>query len=87
MQQLVFPILLFALMWFFLIRPQRQRVAAHQAFVASLAPGDRVVTSGGIVGTIAAIDGEFVRLDTGGGMVLELLRPAVARRLDAPSEG
>ena len=46
-----------AVFWFLLIRPQRQRQAAHRNLMAQLAPGDEVVTAGGMIGTLRSIEG------------------------------
>ena len=46
-------ILVFVVMWFFMIRPQQKKQKAHQAMVRAAKRGDRVVTSGGIIGTIS----------------------------------
>ena len=45
-------ILVFIVMWFFMIRPQQKKQKAHQAMIRAAKRGDRIVTSGGIVGTI-----------------------------------
>ena len=47
---LIFLAAMVAVFWFLLIRPQRQRQAAHQNLMAQLAPGDEVVTAGGMIG-------------------------------------
>jgi preprotein translocase subunit YajC len=46
-------ILVFIVMWFFMIRPQQKKQKAHQAMVRAAKRGDRIVTSGGIIGTIS----------------------------------
>ena len=51
-------ILIFVIFYFFLIRPQQKRAKDHKAMVAALKRGDKVVTSGGIVGTVERILGE-----------------------------
>ena len=43
-------ILIFVIMYFLLIRPQRQKQKAHQEMVANLRRGDTIVTSGGLIG-------------------------------------
>ena len=53
--QLIPLILIFVIFYFFLIRPQQKKVKEHKAMVADLKRGDKVVTSGGIVGTIERI--------------------------------
>lgn len=54
-------ILIFAIMYFLLIRPQQKKVKEHQAMVAALRRGDQVVTQGGIVGKVVKVkeDGEI----------------------------
>tara|TARA_B100001121_G_C18668485_1_gene612568 strand:- start:1551 stop:1835 length:285 start_codon:yes stop_codon:yes gene_type:complete len=48
-------ILIFVIFYFFLIRPQQKKVKDHKQMVENLKRGDKVVTSGGIVGTIERI--------------------------------
>ena len=48
-------ILIFVMFYFFLIRPQQKKVKDHKLMVDNLKRGDKVVTSGGIVGTIERI--------------------------------
>jgi preprotein translocase subunit YajC len=45
-------ILVFIVMWFFMIRPQQKKQKAHQAMVRAAKRGDKIVTSGGLLGTI-----------------------------------
>ena len=55
-------VLLFGIFYFLLIRPQQQRLKAHQALVASVKRGDTVVTAGGLIGKVAKVkdDGEIM---------------------------
>jgi preprotein translocase subunit YajC len=55
-------VLLFGIFYFLLIRPQQQRLKAHQALVASVKRGDTVVTAGGLIGRVAKVkdDGEIM---------------------------
>jgi preprotein translocase subunit YajC len=48
-------ILIFVIFYFFLIRPQQKKAKDHKAMVANLKRGDKVVTSGGIVGTVERV--------------------------------
>ena len=48
-------ILIFVIFYFFLIRPQQKKVKEHKAMVENLKRGDKVVTSGGIVGTVESL--------------------------------
>jgi preprotein translocase subunit YajC len=60
--QLVPLVFFFVVIYFLLIRPARNRQKQTQKMLEALKPGDRVVTSGGLIGTIAAIDREIVQL-------------------------
>ena len=84
MSGLIFTALIFGGMYFFLIRPQQQRVRQHAALVASVAVGDEVVTSGGIVGTITAVNERDVIIEVAPKVHLKVVKGAVAQK--APSE-
>lgn len=75
-------LLLFALMWLLLIRPQQARVRKQRELVASIEVGDEVLTLGGIVGTVRVLGDEELRLEVSPGVELRLLRGAVSRRLE-----
>ena len=55
---IVMLVLMFVIMWFFMIRPQRKQQKAIEAFRNSLSAGQQVVTSGGIYGTVKDIVNE-----------------------------
>ena len=53
--QLIPLILIFVIFYFFLIRPQQKKVKEHKLMVENLKRGDKVITSGGIIGTVERI--------------------------------
>ncbi len=68
-------ILIFVIFYFFLIRPQQKKVKAHKAMVEALKRGDKVVTSGGIVGTVERIiDNEKVEVQISENVNVEVIR-------------
>jgi len=68
-------ILIFVIFYFFLIRPQQKKVKEHKAMVESLKKGDRIVTSGGITGTISrVIDNDKVEVEIADNVVVEVVR-------------
>tara|TARA_B100001996_G_scaffold366626_1_gene337515 strand:+ start:569 stop:856 length:288 start_codon:yes stop_codon:yes gene_type:complete len=68
-------ILIFVIFYFFLIRPQQKKVKEHKAMVESLKRGDKVVTSGGIVGTVErVIDNEKVEVNISENVNVEIVR-------------
>lgn len=58
-------ILMFAVFWFLLIRPQQKRAKAHREMLANLKRGDRIVTQGGFIGRILELDDEQLLLECG----------------------
>jgi preprotein translocase subunit YajC len=84
-------VLIFVVFWFLLIRPQQKRMKEHKALIANLRRGDKVVTGGGIIGTVTKVvdDGELeveiapeVKVRVARGTVTEVLNktaPAAAK--------
>lgn len=71
---LIMLVVIFAIMWFFMIRPQQKRQKKIRQFQNSLEPGARVVTGGGIYGTVKRIDQEknIIELEIARGVVIEV---------------
>ncbi len=75
-------ILIFAIMYFLLIRPQQKKMKDHQAMVDGVRRGDQVVTQGGIIGKIAKVkdDGEL-ELEIADGVKVRVVRATIAQVL------
>ena len=78
-------VLMFAAMYFLLIAPQRKKQKEHEKMLSALAPGDEVVTSGGIYGVITSVkDDRFVvrigdnnaKVEIGKGFISTLVKKA-----------
>ena len=68
-------ILIFVIFYFFLIRPQQKKVKDHKLMVDNLKRGDKVVTSGGIIGTIERIiDAEKVEVIISDNVKVEVVK-------------
>ncbi|HEV3480407.1 MAG TPA: preprotein translocase subunit YajC [Gaiellaceae bacterium] len=74
---LIFLAAILVVFWFLLIRPQRQRQAAHRNLLAQLAAGDEVVTAGGILGTVRSIADDHVLLEVAPGTEVRVAKEAV----------
>ncbi len=87
---LVFLALLFGLMYFMLIRPQKRRMDEHRKLVSSIDPGDTVITMSGMYGTVKAIGDDDVELEIAPGTTVRVVKNAIGRRvteeLEAPAE-
>ena len=60
---LLFPIILIAIMYFLMIRPQMKRQKEHKAMLDKLSRGDEVLTSGGLAGVVTDIGDNFVTVE------------------------
>ena len=68
-------ILIFVIFYFFLIRPQQKKAKDHKLMVNNLKRGDKVVTSGGIVGTVDRIvDNNKIEILISENVIVEVLR-------------
>ena len=68
-------ILIFVIFYFFLIRPQQKKVKEHKAMVESLKRGDKVITSGGITGTVERlIDNDKVDVEIADNVKVEIVK-------------
>ena len=68
-------ILIFVIFYFFLIRPQQKKVKEHKIMVENLKRGDKVITSGGIVGRVERIiDNEKVEVEIADNVKVEIVR-------------
>lgn len=72
---------LFVIMWLFIIRPQMKRAKEHRKMVESLAKGDEVATTGGLVGRIMRLDDNFALLEVATGVELRVQRNAISSML------
>ena len=76
-------ILMFVVFYFLLIRPQQKKQKDLNQMIQSLKKGDRVVTSGGIIGTVAGVQNDYVILKVGENEIkLEVMKSAVTGKRD-----
>lgn len=72
-------ILLIAIFWFLIFRPQQKRMKAHRAMLDAIKRGDTVVTSGGIVGKVVKVnDGEDLEVEIAQGTRVKVVRSMVS---------
>ena len=68
-------ILIFVIFYFFLIRPQQKKAKEHKTMVANLKRGDKIITTGGIVGRVERIiDNEKVEVEIADNVKVEVFR-------------
>ena len=71
-------IVIFAVFYFMLIRPQMKRSKEHKQLVSQLSKGDEVITNGGLLGKIIDVSDTFVTLELADNLQIKLQRQAVA---------
>ena len=72
-------IFVFAIMWFLMIRPQRQRAKQHQEMIKNVRRGDTIVMTGGLIGKInKVVDDSELLLEVGENVRVRVSRTAIA---------
>ena len=72
-------ILIFAIMWFLLIRPQQKKLKEHKAMVQALRRGDQVVTQGGLIGKVSKVkDEDEIEVEIAQGVTVRVVRSTIA---------
>jgi preprotein translocase subunit YajC len=73
-------ILIFAIMYFLLIRPQQKKLKEHKAMVAALRRGDQVITQGGLIGKVSKVKDESeIEVELAEGVKVRVVRHTIAQ--------
>ena len=76
-------ILIFAIMYFLMIRPQQKKAKQHKAMIDSLRRGDQVVTSGGVLGKVSKVSDDcIVEIEIAEGVKVRVMRATIAQVLN-----
>ena len=78
--------LIFVVMWFFMIRPQRKQQKELQNFRDALKKGDKVVTIGGIYGTIVEVKEESVLMEVDSNVKIRVSKNALVKDFAEPGK-
>lgn len=71
-------LLLFVIFYFLLIRPQQKKQKQHQGLISNLRRGDKIVTNGGLYGTVVDVKDHVIVLKIADDIKVELVKNAVA---------
>jgi preprotein translocase subunit YajC len=71
-------IIIMVIFYFLLIRPQQKQLKERKLMIDALKPGDKVLTNGGIVGSITALNGDDMELEIAKNVKVTFVRSAVA---------
>ena len=79
---IVFLALMFGMVYFVLIRPQRKRQKEHEELTSELKKGNKVRTAGGIYGVLESVGDETVTMTVESGAIMRVAKDSVVSRLD-----
>ncbi len=71
-------ILMFAVLYFLMVRPQMKKAKEHKALLESLAKGDEVVTQGGLAGRITKVGDDFVSIAIADNVDIQMQKAAIS---------
>lgn len=79
-------VLIIAVFYFLMIRPQQKRVKEHKAMVSALRRGDNVITAGGILAKVSkVIDDNEVELEIASGVKVKIIRSTISTVIGKPA--
>lgn len=84
-ETIVMLVLMFAIFYFLLIRPQQKRAKQHKQLLEALKVGDQVVTAGGLHGKVAALQEDVITLEVAPGVRMKFNRSSIVGTQREPS--
>ena len=79
----LFPLLvLFAIFYFLVIRPQQKQAKQHKEMVESLKKGDKIVTAGGLIAEVVKPEEDFIKVKLNDDTVVKIVPDYVARKIE-----
>jgi len=79
-------IILFAIFYFLIIRPQQKQQKAHREMLESLGKGDKIVTSGGLIAEIVKTEEDFIKIKLNDSVIVKLDRAFVNKKVEIGNE-
>lgn len=77
-------ILLFAIFYFLIIRPQQQQQKAHTQMINNLQKGDKIITNGGLMGEVVKADDDFIKIKLNDTVIVKIQKNFIASK-DEPT--
>lgn len=82
----VYVVLIVGVFYFLWYRPQQLQQKRMRQMLEELAPGDRIMTAGGILGVLRSIEGDVAEVEIADGVVVRFRKRAIAERLAEPAD-
>lgn len=74
-------VILFAVIYFLMIRPQNKKAKEHKKLLSNLESGDEVITAGGLLGTISKVTEQFFIVNLGAGFEVPVQKNAISQAI------
>ncbi|MDY4803995.1 preprotein translocase subunit YajC [Campylobacter sp.] len=75
-------VVLFAIFWFLVIRPQQMQAKKHKEMLNALTKGDKIITNGGLVAEVVNAEGDFIKVKLNDDVIVRLDRAFVAKKYE-----
>lgn len=75
-------IILFAIFYFLIIRPQQKQQKAHKAMLEALKKGDKIVTTGGLIAEIVKTEDDFIKIKLNDDTIVKLDYAFVSKKIE-----
>lgn len=75
-------IVLFAIFYFLIIRPQQQSAKKHKEMIENMKKGDKIVTSGGLIAEVVKVEDDFFKIKLADNTEVKIVKDYVARKID-----
>jgi preprotein translocase subunit YajC len=79
-------IILFAIFYFLIIRPQQKQQKAHREMLESLSKGDKIITTGGLIAEIVKTEEDFIKIKLNDSVIVKLDRAFVSKKVEIGNE-
>lgn len=75
-------VVLFAIFYFLVIRPQQKQAKSHKEMIANLKKGDKVITNGGLICEVIKPEEDFIKVKLNDEVVIKVSREYIAKKID-----
>jgi preprotein translocase subunit YajC len=79
-------LILFAIFYFLIIRPQQKAQKAHTEMLESLAKGDKIITTGGLIAVIVKPEEDFIKIKLNDDTIVKLDRAYVSKKVEVSED-
>ena len=79
-------IVLFAIFYFLVIRPQQKQAKTHKDMLGALKKGDKVITNGGLIGEVVKPEEDFIKVKLNDDTTVKVSREYIAKKIEKSAD-